>query len=325
MRAVVLRRTGGPEVLAVEELPDPQPGLGEVLVDVAFSGCNWADVQIRQGLYPHDKGLPIVVGFEISGTVATVGRGVDPALLGERVAAIVPAGGYADRVVVAAQDLLPLPEGMSLEQGAAFPIQGLTAYHLVNTVYRVQSGDAVLCHAIGGGVGQLVTQLAVGKGARVFGTVGTPGKEAAPLAYGAERVINTRDEDFVEVLEDLVPEGFDLVIDSLGATTLDRSYALLRPLGHVISIGEAEGMPFPNIRERLLPKSLTFTRFHLSHLPVHSEAWREGWQAVTQAITGGMLHVPVVGIHRLADAGAAHRALEGRQVRGKVLLSPQAD
>jgi NADPH2:quinone reductase len=324
MKAVVLRRHGGPEVLGVEEVPQPKPGPNEVLVDVAFCGCNWADIQIRQGLYPHVQAMPFTMGFEISGTVIDVGEGVDPSLEGARVAAIVPGAGYAERTVVAASDLIRVPDGMSLEQAAAFPIQALTAYHMLETIYRISAGDVILCHAIGGGLGQYVTQLGVHKGARVFGTTGTPGKEEAPLRYGAARVIATGTEDFVAVMEEETSgQGANLVIDSLGATTLDRSYDVLRPLGHIISIGEAEGMPFTNIRERLLPKSLTFTRFHLGHVPVESDAWAEGVKFVTESIVDGSLEVPIVGTYGMDQAAQMHADLEGRRVTGKLLLDPK--
>jgi NADPH2:quinone reductase len=325
MKAIVLRGTGGPEVLAVEDVPQPEPGPGEVLIDVAFCGCNWADTQIRKGVYPHVQALPFIMGFEVSGTVIAVGEGVDASLEGAPVAAIVPGAGYAERVAVAASDLIRLPPGMSLEQAAAFPIQALTAYHMLTTIYRTSPGDIVLCHAIGGGLGQYVTQIGVRKGARVFGTTGTPGKEEAPLRYGAERVIATGTEDFVAVMEEETSgQGVDLVIDSLGATTLDRSYDVLRPLGHVISIGEAEGMPFTNIRERLLPKSLTFTRFHLGHVPVESDAWAEGIEFVTDSIVDGSLEVPIAGIYGISEAARMHADLEGRRITGKLLLDPKS-
>lgn len=324
MKAVVLHRTGGPEVLDIEDVTEPEPGPGEVLVDVAFCGCNWADTQIRQGVYPHVQELPFIVGFEISGTVIGTGAGVDDSLQGAQVAAIVPGAGYAEKVVVAASDLIRVPAGMTLEQAAAFPIQALTAYHMLRTIYRTSPGDAILCHAIGGGLGQYVTQLGVRLGARVFGTVGTPGKEEAPVKYGASRVIQTATEDFVAAMaEETSGKGVDLVIDSLGGTTLDRSYEVLRPLGHVISIGEAEGTPFVNIRERLLPKSLTFSRFHLGHVPVTSNAWKEGIEYVTNSIVDGSLEVPIVGVYGMDDVVQMHADLEGRRVTGKLLLDPK--
>src|SRR5258708_7433765 len=185
MQAVVIHKLGGPEQLTLAEMPDPVAGPGEVLLDVAYAGCNWADTQVRTGLYPHPMTYPMVLGFEVSGTVAALGPGV---------------GG-------------------------------------------------------------------VKAGARVIGTVGTPGKEKRALDYGAERVVLTREEDFEKaVLEFTGGKGVDLAIDSLGATMLDRTFNVVRKLGHVISIGEAEGQPFLHIPDRILPRSHTFTRLPLLHV-----------------------------------------------------------
>lgn len=323
MKAVVLYRTGGPEELRVEVIDSPHPGPGEVTIDVVFAGCNWADIQIRQGLYPHTQELPFIPGFEVAGVVTELGEGADPSLLGRRVAAIVPGAGYAQKVLSSVEGLIMVPDAMTFEQAAAFPIQALTAYHMLHTVFQIKEGDIILCHAIGGGLGQYVTAIGRSRGARVFGTVGTPGKEAAPLALGAEYVVQTRTEDFVQTVLDMTGGyGVDLVIDSLGASTLDRSFELLRPLGHVISIGEAEGLPFSNLRERLLPKSLTFTRFHLGHVDVSSVAWQTGVDKVTTMISDGSLTVPVQRTYAIDKAAEMHRALEGRGVAGKLLLDP---
>ncbi|MDB5365505.1 MAG: hypothetical protein JWM77_1432 [Rhodospirillales bacterium] len=322
MRAITIERTGSPDVLQLCTVPDPQPSERQVLVDVAYCGCNWADTQVRAGIYPHPMSYPLILGFEVSGVISAVGPQVTGFAVGDRVCAIGGGGGYAERVVIDVDDLIPLPDNIPLDVAAAFPIQALTAYHMLHTVYRLSAGDTVLCHAIGGGVGSYVTQLAVMAGARVMGTVGTPGKETLPLSYGAERVVNSRTEDFVEVARQLTSgRGIDVAIDSLGATTLDRTYDVMRNLGHVISIGEAEGQPFNNIRERILPKSLSFTRFHLKHIDATSAVWRNGYVTVLEAIARGVLNVPIVKRYKLPEAAEMHRQLEGRSVSGKLLLA----
>jgi NADPH2:quinone reductase len=323
MRAVTIYRTGPADVLELRDVPPPAPEPDQVLVDVAFCGCNWADTQVRAGVYAHAMSYPMVLGFEISGTVSAVGDRVEGIAVGDRVAAIVGrGGGYAEQVAVDARDIIPLPATIPLDVAAAFPIQALTAYHMLHTIYRVKAGDAVLCHAIGGGVGLHVAQLGRRAGARILGTVGTPGKEALPLAYGAERVVNHRSEDFVTAAMDFTAgKGLDLAIDSLGATTLDRTYDAMRNLGHVINIGEAEGEPFTNIRERILPRSLTFTRFHLQHVDPHSTMWRQGYETVLAGIADGTLHVPIVERFDLSEAPEMHRRIEGRGVSGKLLLA----
>ncbi|MDP2330115.1 MAG: zinc-binding dehydrogenase [Reyranella sp.] len=323
MKAVVIHATGGPEQLTVAELPDPVPGSGEVLLDVAYAGCNWADTQVRLGIYPHPMTYPMVLGFEVSGTVAALGPGVSGVKVGDRVAAFPEKGGaYAGKCVASAAGLIVLPDGIALDTAAAFPIQALTAYHMLWTIYGgVGPGDVVLVNAIGGGVGLMCTQLAAHAGATVIGTTGTPGKEARALEYGAARVVLTRTEDFEAVVLDFTHgKGVDLAIDSYGATMLDRTFDVVKKLGHVISIGEAEGQPFKNIRERILPRSQTFTRLHLGHVDQGSPEWAAGVAHVLGGILAGWLKVPIEGVFPLAQAADMHRRLEGRHVAGKLLL-----
>lgn len=308
----------------MEDLPEPHCGPGEVVVQVAYCGCNWADTQVRRGIYPHPIQYPFVPGFEIAGTVLSVGSEVRGLRVGQHVAGLVPQGGYAERCVCDAGSLWPLPEGMSLDVAAAFQIQALTAYHMLHTVHDLKAGDTVLVHAIGGGLGLFVTQLAAIAGARVFGTVGSDGKSRKPLELGARCVIDRRKEDFIERVMALTEgRGVDLAIDSLGAGTLDRTFECVRYLGHVISIGEAEGMPFQNLRERLIPRSLTFTRFHAGHVLLYAELWRKGLEFVIGAIGRGELEVPIVARYPLEKAREMHARLEGRGVSGKLLLAMQ--
>jgi NADPH2:quinone reductase len=321
VKAIVIPSPGGHDKLAMSEVADPIAGPGEVVIDVAFAGLNWADTQIRAGTYSHPVKYPIVPGYEVSGTVAALGLGVGQVAVGDRVCAFVYGGGYAEKCVARADAAIVLPKGIGLDQGAAFPIQALTAYHMLFTVYRLKKGDAVLVHAIGGGVGLFCTQLAVHAGARVIGTVGTPGKEKLPLAFGAERVVLTKTEDFEKAALDLTGgKGVDLAIDSLGGKTLDRTFGVMKKLGHVISIGEAEGMPFNNIRERLLPRSLTFTRLNVGDIEPGSPAWRAGVAMVVGGIVEGWLKVPIEGVYPFDQSAEMHRRIESRQVSGKLLL-----
>jgi NADPH2:quinone reductase len=193
------------------------------------------------------------------------------------------------------------------------------------TIYRLKKGDTVLVNAIGGGVGLCCTQLAVQAGARVIGTTGTPGKETRALAYGASKVVVTVQEDFVKAALDFTSgKGVDLAIDSYGATMLDRTFDAVRMLGHIISIGEAEGQPFKNIRERILPRSQTFTRLHLGHVDQSSPEWKAGVDHVLAGIAAGWLKIPIEGVFPLAQAAEMHRRLEGRHVAGKLLLEAGA-
>ena len=323
MKAVVIHDKGGPEQLVLADMPDPVPGPGEVVIDVAYAGCNWADTQVRQGIYPHPMVYPLVMGFEVSGTVSKLASGVTNVKVGDRVATFPEkGGGYAEKCVAGAAGLIKLPDSVSLDVGAAFPITALTAYHMLHTVHgRLNPGSTVLVSAIGGGVGLSVTQLAVHEGVKVIGTTGTTGKEKRPLELGATRVINYATEDFEQaVLDATGGKGVDLSIDSYGASMLDRMFAVTRMLGHVISIGEAEGQPFKNIRERILPRSQTFTRFHLGHVDQHSADWNAGVAHCLKGLAEGWLTVPIEGVFPLAEAAAMHRRLESRQVAGKLLL-----
>jgi NADPH2:quinone reductase len=323
MRAIVITAPGVENDLSIVEAPEPSPGPGQVLVDVAYGGCNFADTMIAKGTYPHPKGYPIVAGLEISGRIAGLGPGVDGVAVGDRVAAFSEeAGGFAERCVVPAERLVPIPDAMSLEVAATFPIQALTAWHLLHNVSVTRPGDVILLHSIGGGLGLFATQLAVQAGATVIGTVGTRAKEKRALEYGAARVVNREDEDFVAaVMAFTRGKGVDKVVDSTGASILDRSFACIRKLGHVVSYGEAEGRPLPNLWERLVAKSLTFTRFHLGHVDFCSDKWRRSLDEVVGGIAEGRLKVHIEAVFPFEQAGEMFDRLSSRQVSGKLILA----
>jgi NADPH:quinone reductase len=323
LRAIIIDAPAAKNNLRMGDAPQPMPGPGEVLIDVAYCGCNFADTMIASGTYPHPKGYPIVGGLEVSGRIATLGPGVTGVKVGDRVAAFLEeAGGFADQCVARIERLIPIPEGMGLDVAAAFPIQGLTAWHLLHNVSVTKPGDVILIHAIGGGVGLFATQLAVRAGATVIGTVGTKGKEARALAYGAAKVINREDDDFAEVTARFTRgRGVDKVLDSTGASILDRSFSTIRRLGHVVSFGEAEGQPFPNLWERLVAKSLTFTRFHLGHADFYSAVWRQSIDSVVSGIMDGSLKVPLEETFPFHEAGAMLDRLASRRVAGKLILA----
>jgi NADPH:quinone reductase len=323
MRAIVIETPSRerPE-MGMAEVPEPVMGPGDVLVDVAFGGCNFADTMMRSGVYPHPKGYPLVAGLEFSGVVSRVGVEVEGLAVGDRVSAFSEgAGGFAERCAVPAERVIKLPDGISLEHGAAFYIQGMTAWCILHLVSTTKPGDTILLHAAGGGLGLYVVQLAKAAGARVIGTVGTPGKEARPLAFGADVVVNRAEADFVAAaLAFTDGRGVDKIVDSTGATILDRSFAALRRLGHVVSVGEAEGKPLPNLWERLVERSATFTRLHVGHVDFRSEAWRRGVAEVLGGIAAGRIHAPVETIFPFSDAGAMYDRLLSRHVSGKLLL-----
>ena len=322
MRAVVVDQPGGIETLVAREVPEPEAGPDEVLIETAYCGCNWADLQRRQGTYPHPVDYPHIIGREVSGTVVALGANASDLAVGDRVIAIPSSGGYAERCIAPARLVSRLPDAVPFDIGAAFQVQALTAYHMLHTVHATEPGETVLLHAAAGGVGLFAIQLAVRAGATVMGTVGTKGKEAKALDYGAARVVNLLEDDFVAAAREMTNgEGVDLAIDSLGAATLDRTFDAVRALGHIINIGEAEGTPYPNIRERMLPRSQTFTRFSLGNVMDRPDLWVRGIDYVLAALENGWLDVPIVDCIPFENAAEAHRRLESRQVTGKLLLS----
>ena len=320
MRAIVVTAPAPSDNISLVERPDPVASPHQVSIDVTYCGCNFADTMLRKGTYPHPVNYPIVPGFELSGTIAAVGDEVDGFAVGDRVAGFIePGGTYAERCVTEPERLIKLPDAVALDAGAAFPLQGMTAWHMLHTVARIEAGATVLVHAIGGGVGLYVTQIARKAGCTVIGTVSSEAKAAKPLHYGAARVINRTEEDFVAEVDRLTDgRGVDLVIDSLGAETLDRSFACVRKLGHVISIGEAEGEPYKNIRERILPKSLSFTRFHLGH--AEPDPNRRAAAALLDGLVSGWLEAPIANIFGIEQALDMQLSLESGKVPGKLLL-----
>ncbi|HEY1863392.1 MAG TPA: zinc-binding dehydrogenase, partial [Roseiarcus sp.] len=272
---------------------------------------------------PHPKGYPLIAGLEVSGRIAELGTDVRGIAVGDAVAAFLEeAGGFADQCVAPTERLITIPKGMGLDVAASFPIQALTSWHLLHNVSVTKPGDILLLHAIGGGVGLIATQLAVRAGATVIGTIGTRGKEKRALEFGAAKVINREDEDFVlSVMAFTGGRGVDKIVDSTGASILDRSFATIRKLGHVVSFGEAEGRPFPNLWERLVSKSLTFTRFHLGHADLTSDIWRRGVDEIVGGIMAGALRVPIEETFPFEAAGAMLERLASRQVSGKLILA----
>jgi NADPH2:quinone reductase len=275
------------------------------------------------GTYPHPKGYPLIAGLELSGRVHEVGPGVTAFRPGDRVAGFSEdAGGFAQYCVVPTERLIPISDAMSLDVAAAFPIQALTAWHLLHNVSVTRPGDVILLHAIGGGLGLLATQLAVKAGATVIGTLGTRGKEKRALEMGASLVVNRGDEDFVAaVMNFTAGKGVDKIIDSTGGDILDRSFGCIRKLGHVVSFGEAAGRPFANLWERLVSKSLTFSRFHLGHVDFQGDAWKRSVSEVVGDILPDRLIVHVEEMFAFPQAGAMLERLASRSVSGKLLLA----
>jgi NADPH2:quinone reductase len=253
-----------------------------------------------------------------------VGKGVRGFAVGDRVAALTGpalAGGYAEFVAVPAAYAVKLPDGITLTTAAAAFIAALTAYHLLHSATRARRGETVLVHAVGGSVGLMLVQIGAALGADVIGTVGAAGKGEHALNFGAKRVIDRSREDFVQAaIEYTGGRGVDLVIDSLGADVLPRSFDALRTYGRLINIGEAAGEPDFPVRKKLYERSTSFAGFEVLHAAPGSARWRRGVRYVLELLAAGRLQMPVAGVFPLTEAAEMHRTLESRGVSGKLLL-----
>jgi NADPH2:quinone reductase len=322
MKAIQVRETGGPEVLKLEDVAQPHPGPGEVLVRVHASGVNFIDVYFREGRYKAE--LPFIDGQEGAGLVETVGSGVTGFATGDAVAWCGTLGSYAEYAVVPAAKLVHVPAGLDLKLAAAVMLQGMTAHYLSHSTYALKKGETALVHAAAGGVGLLLTQMAAQIGARVIATVSTEEKASLALAAGAAEVILYTKSDFeVETKRMTSGQGVDVVYDSVGKTTFDKSLNCLRPRGLLALFGGSSGAVPPFDPIQLSAKgSLFITRPSLHHyLRDRAELeWRAG--EVLGAAQVGKLHVRMEHTYALPDAARAHRELESRKTTGKLLLIP---
>lgn len=323
MRAIRVHEYGGPEVLQLEEVTLPEPGGGEALVTVEAAGVNFIDVYHRTGLYP--GALPFTPGMEAAGVVEAVGPGVYEVEVGDRVAYAMERGSYAERAVVPAWKLVRLPESLDAEAGAAAMLQGMTAHYLTRSTYPLAGGETALVHAAAGGVGLLLVQMAARIGATVIGTVSTEEKARLAREAGADAVILYTEGDFAEEALRLTDgRGVHVVYDSVGQATFDQSLACLRPRGLLALFGQSSG-PVPPIEPSVLATgggSLFLTRPGLAHYSADRGELLERAGDVLHWVATGELRLRIDRTYPLSEAAEAHRALEGRQTAGKVLLAP---
>ncbi len=323
MKAIVIERTGGPEVLQLVDVPRPEPKAGEALVKLEASGVNFIDVYFRTGHYPAAR-LPFTPGMEGAGTIAALGDGASGFAVGERVAYAMTPGSYAEYAAVPVARLAKLPDGIDARLGAALMLQGMTAHYLSSSTFPLKSGDVALVHAGAGGVGLLLTQLAKAKGATVYTTVSTEAKAALSRAAGADHVIRYTEEDFASEVRRLTGgRGADVVYDSVGKTTFDGSLDALRPRGYLVLFGASSG-PVPPFDLQVLNAkgSLFVTRPTLANYAASPDeiAWRTG--ELFAAVQSKRLDVRIAHEYPLADAARAHADLESRTTTGKLLLLP---
>ena len=322
MKAVRVHAYGGPEVLQVEEIDMPRPGPGEAVITIAASGVNYLDVQYRTGL--HKTPTPFVIGSEGAGVVADVGPGVTEVKVSDRVGYAMALGSYAEYAVVPAWKLVALPPSVDLQTGAAVMLQGLTAHYLTHSTFPLKPGHTALVHAAAGGVGQAITQVARLCGARVIATVGTEAKAQIARAAGAEHVIIYTQQDFESEVKRLTDgRGVDVVYDSVGRDTFDKSLNCLRARGLLALFGFSSGQVTGFNPATLGAKgSLFLTRPGLNqYMATRDELlWRAN--DVFKWLADGSLRVRIDRVYSFAEARRAHEDLEGRRTAGKMILTP---
>jgi NADPH2:quinone reductase len=322
MKTIQVIEPGGPEKMQLVDVPKPEPGPGQALVHVAASGVNFIDVYYRTGLYKSDR--PITLGSEAAGTVEAIGEGVTEVAVGDRVVYAMVRGSYAEYAVAPAWQLVKIPDGLDFQAAAAVMLQGMTAHYLTHSTYPLQSRDTCLVHAAAGGAGGLIVQMAKMLGARVFGTVSTGEKARIAREHGVDEAIYYTKQDFEAEVKRLTDgRGVDVVYDSVGKTTFEKSLNSLRPRGLLALFGQSSGSVPPFDAGILNAKgSLYLTRPSLGHYVADRKelSWRAG--DVLNWTASGKLKLRIDRVYPLADAAAAHRDLESRRTAGKLLLVP---
>jgi NADPH2:quinone reductase len=321
-RAIRIHETGGPEVLRLEDVHVGDPGPGEARVRQLAAGVNFLDVYHRSGLYP--LALPAGLGVEGAGVVEAVGEGVSHVRPGDRVAyAGGPTGAYCEARLLPADRLVNLPDAVSDDTAAAVMLKGLTVHALIRRTYPVKPGDTVLWHAAAGGVGLIAVQWLKAIGARVIGTVGSDEKAARARACGCDHVVVYTREDFVARVRELTGGGVPVVYDSVGKATFEGSLDCLRPLGMMVTFGSSSG-PVPPVDPLLLSRkgSLFLTRPSIFTYIARRADLESGAAELLDLVRAGKVKAEIGGRWPLAEAASAHRALEGRETTGSLLLRP---
>ena len=322
MKAIQVSQVGGPEVLAVVDLPVPTPKPSEAVVQIKAAGVNFIDVYFREGRYP--ASLPFVNGQEAAGVVTEVGSEVTLVKRGDRVAYTSALGSYAEFAAVPEGRLVKIPDELDFEQAAAAMLQGMTAHYLSHSSYKLQSGETALVHAAAGGVGLLLVQMAKRLGARVIGTAGTQEKAQLARDAGADDCIIYTEKDFETETQRLTDgKGVHVVYDGVGKDTFDKDLNVLRPRGYLVLFGASSGAVPPFDLIKLSQKgSLFITRPTLAHYTAARDELE--WRAndVLQMIVRGELKLRIHNVYPLEEAQQAHRDLEGRKTTGKLLLKP---
>jgi putative PIG3 family NAD(P)H quinone oxidoreductase len=324
MRAITFSSPGGPEVLTLSEVPDPIPAAGEVLIDIVAAGVNRADLLQRQGMYPPPPGAPPYPGLECSGLIAAAGQGVTDWQAGDQVCALLSGGGYAERVAVPADQVLPVPDGLTVAQAAALPEVACTVHSNLVTLAGLTAGDALLVHGGASGIGTMAIQLGRELGARVMCTAGTAAKLDRCRELGAELAISYASEDFVAAVSDFTGgRGADVILDIMGACYLERNVTALAPGGRLVVIGMQGGTRAELDLNALLRKRASVHATSLRSRPAAEKAAivTAVRNQVWPMVRSGAIHPVIDTVLPLAEAADAHRLMESGDHVGKILLA----
>ncbi len=322
--AVRVHKAGGPEVLTLDDIEVPAPGQGQIKIKQHACGVNFIDTYFRIGMYPSPVGMPFVSGNEGAGQITEVGPGVTDLKVGDRVAYVVPLGGYSAERLLPAERAVKLPDNISYEQAAAMMLKGMTAQYLLNRTFKVKKVDIILVHAAAGGVGLILCQWANHLGATVIGTVGSKDKAELAKKNGAHHTILYRDEDFAARVKEITSGKLcDVVYDGIGNDTFPKSLDCIRPLGMFVSFGSASG-PIKAFDINLLQHkgSLFATRPTLNHYAAKREDLVATANDLFNVVGSGAVKIPASHKYALKDAAQAHKDLEGRKTTGSVILVP---
>ena len=344
MKKIVVRRPGGFSRLRLEDCAEPEAGPGQVVVETRAIGVNYADCVARMGLYKSARqfvGWPLTPGFEFAGVVTAIGTGVTTLTPGTRVMGVTRFGAYAERLAVSSELVFPLPDSVSFERAGAFPVAFLTAWYALFELGNARAGTTVLVHSAAGGVGSAACQLARDAGARVLGVVGSAHKREHALSQGALEVVDKAREPLWQAAAKFAPDGFDLVLDANGASTLRKGFEHLAPMGRLIIYGFSSMMSHGGVANplRLLIQYLRTPRFHplemidrnvavfafnLSYLFEKHELYRKVMLELLRKVAAREIAPLAVTPYALADAPAAHAALQSGRTLGKLVLVPDS-
>lgn len=320
MKAIKITQYGGPDVLKIQEASIGKPAKRQALIRIKASGVNFIDIYQRRGTYPVK--LPFIPGLEAAGVVEAVGEDVKNVKPGDRVAFVHEPGAYAEECLVDTEFLIPLPNELTFEQGAAFPLQGMTAHYLLHEFRKIKKSDIVLIHAAAGGMGLLLVQWAKQLGTKVIGTVSSVEKAKIAKEAGADEIINYTTQDFVTEIKRLTNNhGADLIIDGVGKTTFPGNLKAAALRGNIIIFGAASGPADPISPNVLMEHSLTISGGTLFNYLLNREELLMRSNAVIEGIKQGWLKLKIDEIFPLEKASTAHQKLENRKTAGKVLLA----